>query len=42
MTGAPQCQGCGAALVHTLVDLGRMPLANSFTDDRVEYISAAG
>ncbi len=30
MTGAPQCQGCGAALVHTLVDLGRMPLANSF------------
>ena len=27
---APACQGCGAALVHTLVDLGEQPLANSY------------
>ena len=33
MTGAPHCQGCGVALVHTLVDLGRMPLANSFVEE---------
>ncbi|MGZ8997410.1 MAG: methyltransferase domain-containing protein [Allosphingosinicella sp.] len=27
---APSCQGCGAALVRTLVDLGEQPLANSY------------
>jgi len=27
---APTCQGCGAALVRTLVDLGEQPLANSY------------
>jgi SAM-dependent methyltransferase len=27
---APACQGCGAALVRTLVDLGEQPLANSY------------
>ena len=26
----PSCQGCGAALIHTLVDLGEQPLANSY------------
>ncbi|MDP2296527.1 MAG: class I SAM-dependent methyltransferase [Pseudolabrys sp.] len=26
----PHCQGCGAPLTRTLVDLGTMPLANSF------------
>jgi len=31
MTGTiPHCQGCGAPLTRTLVDLGSMPLANSF------------
>jgi SAM-dependent methyltransferase len=28
--GAPRCLGCGAALTLSLVDLGGMPLANSF------------
>jgi SAM-dependent methyltransferase len=27
---APICQGCGAALTRTLVDLGEQPLANSY------------
>lgn len=27
---APACQGCGAALTRTLVDLGEQPLANSY------------
>ena len=27
---APTCQGCGAALSRTLVDLGEQPLANSY------------
>ena len=27
---APNCQGCGAVLTRSLVDLGCMPLANSF------------
>jgi len=27
---APRCRSCGAALTHTLVDLGSMPLANSY------------
>jgi SAM-dependent methyltransferase len=27
---APTCQGCGEALVRTLVDLGEQPLANSY------------
>src|SRR5215210_8862247 len=27
---APSCQGCGAALTRTLVDLGQQPLANSY------------
>jgi SAM-dependent methyltransferase len=27
---APTCQGCGAALTRTLVDLGMQPLANSY------------
>jgi SAM-dependent methyltransferase len=29
-TPAPSCQGCGAPLTHTLVDLGSQPLANSY------------
>ena len=34
MTGAaPKCLGCGAALTHSLVDLGGMPLANSFVTE---------
>src|SRR5688572_7980532 len=27
---AAACQGCGAALVRTLIDLGEQPLANSY------------
>lgn len=30
MTAGPKCLGCGAPLQRTLIDLGRMPLANSF------------
>lgn len=30
MTPAPLCRSCGAALSRTLVDLGSMPLANSY------------
>jgi hypothetical protein len=30
MTAAPTCQGCGAPLTRTFVDLGRMPLANAY------------
>ncbi|MES2753387.1 MAG: class I SAM-dependent methyltransferase [Pseudomonadota bacterium] len=29
-TTAPACQGCGAPLVRTVVDLGMQPLANSY------------
>src|SRR3954469_18687310 len=28
--GRPTCQGCGAALTRTFVDLGLTPLANSY------------
>jgi SAM-dependent methyltransferase len=28
----PRCLGCGAALVHTFVDLGSTPLANSYIE----------
>ena len=30
MTAEPACRFCGTPLTHTLVDLGEMPLANSF------------
>lgn len=30
MTPAPNCQGCGAPLTRTLVDLGKQPLSNSY------------
>jgi SAM-dependent methyltransferase len=30
MNGDPACQGCGAPLTRTFVDLGETPLANSF------------
>jgi SAM-dependent methyltransferase len=33
MTGSPACRFCGAPLTRTLVDLGEMPLANSFLDE---------
>jgi hypothetical protein len=33
--GAPKCLGCGAALTLSLVDLGGMPLANSFVAEGV-------
>src|SRR4051794_10323962 len=37
MTGVPTCQGCGATLTRTFVDLGVTPLANSFVPaDRAE------
>lgn len=33
MTAAPACRFCAAPLTRTLVDLGRMPLANSYLEE---------
>ena len=38
MSGVPSCRLCGAALTQTFVDLGSMPLANSFL--RPEQLAA--